>query len=395
MTAMNRWVGLSGKRPNPHNSVPPEKRAFRKPTVTKILPFRPRHTPATTSANLFEFLRDAIDRAEQDTAALKPIHTARLHRLEIQLLTRNRHFADLVRQRVFSSDTDFASREICRVAVLSPEDSSLPPPPAWGEPIFHAREFEKLLEDSPLRASYFHDLRVWQIYDHEQKFGLLWLTGSHNYCDWEPAAPLRTFLHWTACFQDMRLAHAGVLGKGGVGVLLAGSGGSGKSGTVIGGIAHGLQSVGDDYVLLEADALGVFAYPLFQTLKQDLSGLRRLGLETRISQTRSTNWQDKFEFTSEEIGGQSLAAQLKIRAILIPKIVDAANSTISPISPQRAMLALAPTGLFQLPGERTSGVRFFTDLVRRLPCFELALSRDPANVSRTLEAFIDEGLSCN
>lgn len=357
-----------------------------------ILQFRSRRAVAN-SANLLEFLREAIELARRDTAILKPIHTVRLHRLQLQLLTRNQHYADLVRQRVFCDEADLAPCETCRVAVLSPDDSSLPPPPTWGEPIFHPREFEKLLEDSPLRASYFHDLKVWQIYDHQQKFGLLWLTGPRAYCDWEPAAPLRTFLHWSACFQGMRLAHAGVLGREGQGILLVGRGGSGKSGTVIGGIVHGLQSVGDDYVLLEEAPAGVFAYPLFRTLKQDRSGLRRLGLETRI-EARSTNWQDKFEFTSEELSGQGLAARLRIRAIIVPKIVSTATSTIRPSSPQAAMLALAPTGLFQLPGERESGVRFFTDLIRRLPCFELALSPDPADVSRTIESFLERGLPC-
>ena len=165
--------------------------------------------------------------------------------------------------------------------MLSPDDSSLPPPPGWGEPIFHPRQFEQLLAGTPFRASYFHDRRVWQIYDREQKFGLLWLTGPRNYCDWEPAAPLRCFLHWCSRFQNMRLAHAGTLGKGGAGILLVGKGGSGKSGTVVGGIAHGLQSVGDDYVLFDDATAAVRAYPLFRTLKQDLSGLRRLGLETQ------------------------------------------------------------------------------------------------------------------
>ena len=59
------------------------------------------------------------------------------------------------------------------------------------------------------------------------------------------------------------------------------------------------------------------------------------------------------------------------------------------------MLALAPTGIFQLPGERESGVKFFTDLIRRLPCFELALSSDPDDVSRTVETFLDGGLPCD
>lgn len=346
-----------------------------------------------TSATLVEFLQEALDHAQRDTAALRPAHTARLHGLQVELVTRNEHYAQLARERLFSSATNVA-RDSCRVAVLSPDDSSLPAPPAWGEAGFWPREIEKTLADTPLRVTFFHDLRIWQIYDHERRFGVQWLAGSRSYCDWEPGAPLRVFLHWGYSFQNKRLTHAGVLGKNGIGVLLVGRGGSGKSGTVVGGIAHGLQSVGDDYVLVEADANQVTAYPLFQTLKQDLAGVQRLGLEAQIAATRAVNWQAKYEFTCREIGGRPLAERLAMRAIVIPRIAGAGPSRMQRISAQRAMLALAPTGLFQLPGERDAGVRFFTDLVRRLPCFELALSCDPADVSRTLETFLDGDLSC-
>ena len=39
----------------------------------------------------------------------------------------------------------------------------------------------------------------------------------------------------------------------GDGVLLAGAGGAGKSGTTLAGILHGLSSVGDDYVAVRAN----------------------------------------------------------------------------------------------------------------------------------------------
>jgi hypothetical protein len=193
----------------------------------------------------------------------------------------------------------------------------------------------------------------------------------------------------------MRLAHAGTLGKNGDGVILVGRGGSGKSGTVVGGVSHGLESVGDDYVLIDRGRDVVHAYPLYPTFKQDRRGLARLGLEVAMSASRTVNWQEKFEFDCEEISGRPLASQLRIGAILIPTIAAASHSTIRPIPKNRAMLALAPTGLFQMPGERDSGVRFYSDLVRRVPCFGLTLGSDPADVSNTLEEFIHGGFRCD
>ena len=68
---------------------------------------------------------------------------------------------------------------------------------------------------------------------------------------WEPGAPLRSFLHWEYAARGMRLVHGGTLGIDGRGVVLAGSGGAGKSGTVVAGIMVGLDSVGDDYVSVD------------------------------------------------------------------------------------------------------------------------------------------------
>ena len=347
-----------------------------------------------TSETLIDFLDWAVQSARDDTKMLVPAHTARLHNLEMRLLTRNDHYAEMVEERLFVGDKAPNRREQISVAVVSPDDSSMPSPPAWGEEIYHPREVEKLLEGSRFRATYFPPLNLWQIYDHQEKFGLQWMMGTKSYPDWEPGSPLRVILHWAYRFAGMRLAHAGTLGKNAEGFILVGAGGSGKSGTVIGGIAHGLDSVGDDYVLIELDENGVHAYPLFKTLKQDRPGLARLGLENTIAATRTTNWQDKFEFECKELSGRSLADHLNIRAIVIPKIANAPTSTIRPIPKNRAMLALAPTGLFQMPGERDSGVRFYSDIVRRVPCFEMALSSDPADVSQTIETFVDGGLQC-
>ena len=347
-----------------------------------------------TSESLIDFLDWAVHAARQDTELLEPARTVRLHNLEANLLTRNEHYAELVEQRLFDA-TGSQRPQTVDIAVLSPDDSSLSQPPAWGETVYHPREFEKLLEGSRYRATYFHDLNLWQIYDREQGFGMQWMIASRSYPDWEPGAPLRVLLHWAYRFQNKRLSHAGTLGKNGEGIVLVGTGGSGKSGTVIGGIAHGLDSVGDDFVLIENDDNAVTAHPLFKTLKQDRQGLERLDLYARLSANRKTNWQDKFEFDSTELSGRPLVNQLNIRAIVIPKIAHAATSTIRPVPKNRAMLALAPTGLFQMPGERDSGVQFYSEIVRQIPCFELALSSDPHDVTATIEAFIDGDFQCD
>ena len=136
--------------------------------------------------------------------------------------------------------------------------------------------------------------------DIDANVGLQWMQAADGYPPWEPAAPLRVFLHWFYSARGMRLCHAGTLGKNGCGVLLGGSGGSGKSGTVVGGVLNGLKTVGDDYVVIDGRGERAIAYPVFTTMKQDAAGLKRLGLDTTIARTGGANWQGKFEFSCQD-----------------------------------------------------------------------------------------------
>lgn len=261
------------------------------------------------------------------------------------------------------------------------------PPAIWSEEeAYSPHRLAQLLAAVGLRASFFGDLSHWHILDMERRVAVELMTGPADFPPWEPGAPLRPFLHWLYAERGMRLSHAGTLGVDGTGVLLAGAGGSGKSGTVIGGLMHGLQSVGDDYVLLSLDD-GIRAFPVFSTLKQDPEGFARLGLAARVD-AGELNWQGKHQFRLDEISRVPVPAELKIGAMLVPRVAHVEKTTISPIARTDAMIALAASSIYQMPGERESGFRFFGEVTKRLPCFRLDLGRNPAEISDTITGFI-------
>jgi hypothetical protein len=190
----------------------------------------------------------------------------------------------------------------------------------------------------------------------------------------------------------MRLTHAGTLGANGKGVLLAGAGGAGKSGTVAAGLLNGLDSVGDDYVLIDLSN-GVTARPLFSTLKQDPQGFARLGLKRRVPANGPLNWQGKHAFHIDDIAPRPVPATLDIVALVVPHISGGGASSIMPVSRRDAMIALAPSGIAQMPGERESGFRFFSDLTRLLPCYRLSLGTQPQEIAGTVADFLARGAS--
>jgi hypothetical protein len=312
------------------------------------------------------------------------------HGLTIRLHCKDQTYLGYCANRIYQAGPAFAANQkTIDIHVVSPDCSPLPAPPVWQREGYASRALENVLLQTPIRVSYFHDLDLWHIFDHQRAVGVQWMASKDAYPPWEPAAPLRIFMHWALSSPESRLVHAGTLGINGKAVLFAGRGGAGKSSTVVAGIMHGLQSAGDDYVHVCAENGTFNAYPIFSTLKQDAAGLARSGL-TQITEHKSANWQNKFEFTAEDIGGQPLTGPLNLRALFAPVIGNQKGTVILPISKSKAMLALAPSALFQMPGERDSGVAFFANLVRNLPCYEIILGQNPNEIVSCLVDFLEQ-----
>jgi hypothetical protein len=282
------------------------------------------------------------------------------------------------------SDSDAGQVEII---VADASVDGISQPRAWWEEYYRPLEVEHRLDVAGLRGAYFHDDRIWQFYDLRERRGVNLLSAPGAYPPWEASAPLRAFLHWVYAEMGLRLVHAATLGQDGRGVLIAGPGGAGKSGTTLAGVIAGLDSVGDDYVLIDPRDSPT-AYPVFRNMKQDPAGYARLRLSRFLDDPGATNWQGKHEFDFERLGRGKRAPSLQIHALLIPKLSDRSRSDIRPIKPRDAMLALSPTGIFQLPGERASGARLLADLVRSLPSFQIDLSCDPNEIGESLTAFV-------
>lgn len=284
------------------------------------------------------------------------------------------------------ADKEHVAKEL-KISVMSAGDNEWPAPATWQESSFSPVVFDRVITGHQLRGYYHHDHRFWQFYDPTSGQGVQSMLAADRYPAWESSGPLRAFLHWAYEGMGMRLAHAATVGIGGRGVLLAGSGGSGKSGTTLAGIANGMSSVGDDYVLLDREPSRK-AHAVFATMKQDVRGFQRVKLNPDQF-GGELNWQNKIEFDPTRIHPQSLTDSMEIVSILLPKIAHQARTTLEPARPAEAMLALAPSGLFQMPGCAASGVRFFSNFVRSLPVFQLCLSEDSQEIADTIRGFLN------
>ncbi|RUX96570.1 MULTISPECIES: serine kinase [unclassified Mesorhizobium] len=345
-----------------------------------------------TLETLPDYARYLIAAAER-AAAYNPVaRKIRLPRLELTAHLGPGVLADALDHAFVETRDDQPETSSCRIFIVHPGIPGIPEPAKWGDAHFTEHGFAKRLAETGLRGHHFHDLDFWQFYDPQRRVGVQLMASADAFPPWEPGAPLRAFLHWEYAARGMRLAHAGTLGANGKGLLLAGAGGAGKSGTVAAGLLNGLDSVGDDYVLIDL-ANGVTACPLFATLKQDPQGFARLGLKNRLPAHGPLNWQGKHTFHIGDIAPRPVPDTLDIVALVVPHIGGGGASSIMPVSRRDAMIALAPSGIAQMPGERESGFRFFSDLTRLLPCYRLSLGTQPQEIAGTIADFLARGAS--
>lgn len=348
--------------------------------------------PSVTLERLPDYARYLLDAAEGAAADYPASRKIRLPGLELTAYLSPGVLADALDTAFVAPPSDQLETADCRIFIAHPGIAGIPEPARWGDAHFTEHGFATRLAEAGLRGSHFHDLDFWQFYDPQRRLGVQLMRSVDAFPPWEPGAPLRPFLHWEYAARGMRLVHAGTLGLDGKGILLAGSGGAGKSGTVVAGLLSGLDSVGDDYVLVDIRT-GVIARPLFSTLKQDPKGFDRLGLRHRLAAGRPLNWQGKHSFRIDDIAARPAPATLDIVALMVPHIGGGGTSSIMPVSRRDAMIALAPSGIAQMPGERESGFRFFSDLTRLLPCYSLSLGIDPGEIAGTISDFLTRGIS--
>jgi len=227
----------------------------------------------------------------------------------------------------------------------------------------------------------------WDLFDPARNIGLRLLPHPEAYPEWEPTAPLANLLGWIMRAKGRMVMHAASLSLGSTGVLLAGPGGAGKSGTTLAGVANGLQSVGEDYCVV-SQAPSPVARPLYRMMKQDQKGQARVGVK---GVEGPLNWQGKQVFDLRDVFPDAAVDMAKIKAILLPKVSHLTRSTLTPASSFETLQELAPSTMLQLGGDRSATFKACAEVVRAVPAFHLLLSEDPSEIAATIRGFIQEG----
>lgn len=338
-----------------------------------------------------EFIREQLDFAEAQAKLLASGQTYRFGPLQLALQVQGQRLSQrlgLAIRHAIGSTTP----QIPPLRVIAIDGSvSGHEPPRWNLPTYAQRHLERLHVSSDRQRLLHHnpDTTNWTILDHQRNLALTWTASAELLPDWEDSFPLRTVVHWMSTGTAAHLAHAAVIESGGRGVLLTGRGGSGKSTTTVAAILSALRTCGDDFVMVEDRGDNTVAHCLYDTVKLDNAALHRFPSMQPIVANPERDSSQKARIHLSDHLPQSLIASTSLAGIVVPLITDDNQPSIHPISPALALRALAPSTLFLLRGEESVLAQKLSQLVRRLPTWQLRLNHDPLASAAFLGAWLE------
>lgn len=235
------------------------------------------------------------------------------------------------------------------------------------------------------RASYRRPDSGVGILDLSAASALYWVADAARIPPWEQAAPFRGILSAWAGTKGRRYVHGAAIGADGRAALIVGPGGSGKSTTALTCFAAGMDYAGDDYCIVDTAAGKVFA--LYRSAKLHPTNVERVPwLAGRALNEGDTA--DKLVYFPAPDAGGALVPEMRVAAIVMPRIVAAGPSRLVPASAAEALAAIAPTTLLQLTHASAEALSDLAKLARSAPAYRLELGDDTARLPDLLRGLL-------
>ena len=245
---------------------------------------------------------------------------------------------------------------------------------------------ETLAASGPLLAHELHGSILWLQRDARRIVG--WVPSAASLSLHQRGKPLQTILSIWAHDHGAQAVHAGCVARDGVGVLLPGRSGSGKSTTALACALGGFSFLSDDLVIFDASFR---AHSLYCSAWLEPRHARHFPtLAVHATPTGSAT-EIKSLLLMSDAPEVRTAPSAQLSALALPRIVDRPAARPRPASRAEALLVLAPSTALQLhPRSGRREVERLAELTARVPAFWLELGTDlesiPTHVDEILAA---------
>lgn len=265
--------------------------------------------------------------------------------------------------------------------------TKLPPLPWRSQPTRLQFETIQRLNTSRFYVSFNEYGGILNGYDAASGTAFFWLADGRNVPTHEWSTPLRNILHWFLMRHGAHFIHSGAVGTPFGGVLLAGKGGSGKSTTAVECLNSNLQFAADDYCAVTADPPTI--YSLYSSAKLHGENLARVPHIKAVVANKHELPADKATALLHRVWNEKLVLQMPLRAILLPRVSDRRDTTLTAASTLDSIRALTMSTISFLPRTDAAAVLQLNRLVASMPAYHLCLGTDMAQVSQTISRLLE------
>ncbi len=243
----------------------------------------------------------------------------------------------------------------------------------------------------PVMAHYAAESRMLSVLHAEKRQGYFWIQDAAQLPLYQCGSPLLALLHLWFSQHERTLVHGGAVGTRDGGVLLVGKGGSGKSTATLCCLDSPLFYAADDYGVVSANDAATspafYFHSLYSSGKVNAPDRERHPLIARARCAGVLDNQKSLHFLYPPLA-ERLIRGFALRAIIMPRVTGARDTRIVPASAAQALLALAPSTLFQLPGAESAKFRRMSRIAKSLPAYTLESGTDWTQIPRALQELI-------
>ncbi|UXP32659.1 hypothetical protein N6H18_01580 [Reichenbachiella agarivorans] len=216
---------------------------------------------------------------------------------------------------------------------------------------------------------------VLRVFNRIENKAYIWIQSIDALPKWMRSFPLRSIVDWYFESTAIQPVHSGGIALGNNGVMLTGKGGSGKSSTCLSCLNHDeLKYLGDDFMLVDCEN-GKEAFSLYNVAKVEFENLKKFKFLTPYQEQFKVD-DEKYQIFLHELIPSKLTNQFMIDAIFLPKITGSKKGNLVKSNASDALMALAPSTISLLRGNRELTFSKVSNLVKKLPIYTLELSSD-------------------
>ncbi len=260
---------------------------------------------------------------------------------------------------------------------------------AWDSATSGVEVPDRIVQPGPsaTRSSYQPEPGILTLYDPHGREAVVWVPDARRVPSNEVASPLRVLLHWWARDRGLQFVHAGAVALDGRAVLLAGPSGAGKSTAALAGLAHGLDYLGDDYVVVDGRA-GATVHSLYSAGKLQPSQVAAFPeLRPMLSNADRLSTEKALWFAHRHFPVQTVASATAI-CVLVPRVASGFRSSIEKIPRSTALAALAPSTIAQLSGADQWSLGVMASFLGRVDAYRLNAGSDLAGLANTMRELL-------